>query len=104
MKLTVYGADTPCPSCLHSPSSKETKEWLEAALKRKFPDSAITLRYVDLDEPETDEDVRFTNKIKNDEYFYPLVVSEGQVLGEGDPRLKTIVQYLEEKGLQSCQL
>jgi disulfide oxidoreductase YuzD len=98
MQLTVYGADTPCPSCVHSPSSIETMEWLEAAIKRRFPKAELMVRYVDLDFPETEEDHSFTQKIKNDDYFYPLIVAEGQVLGEGDPRLKPIFEFLESKG------
>lgn len=101
MKLTVYGADSPCQSCLHAPTSKETMEWLSAALKRKFPTKEIDIRYIDIEEPETDEDLYFTKKIKNEEYFYPLVVAKGQVIGEGDPRLKPIVHFLETEGLQS---
>lgn len=99
--ITVYGADTPCPSCIHSPSSIETKEWLEAALKRKFPEEAITVRYIDIYHPETDEDKSYTEKILDDDYFYPLVVSAGEILGEGNPRLKTIFETLEQRGLES---
>ena len=98
MQVTVYGADTPCPSCVHSPSSKETMEWLEAAIRRKFPKAELNIRYVDLDYPETEEDQSFTQKIKNDDYFYPLIVADGNILGEGDPRLKPIFEYLESKG------
>jgi disulfide oxidoreductase YuzD len=98
MQVTVYGADTPCPSCVHSPTSKETMEWLEAAIRRKFPKAELDIRYVDLDYPETEEDQSFTQKIKNDDYFYPLIVADGHILGEGDPRLKPIFEYLESKG------
>lgn len=96
MVITVYGTEAPCPSCLHAPSSRETMEWIEAAVRRKFPDAPIHVRYIDIYEPETPEDEAFSRKILNDEYFYPLVVARGQVIGEGDPRLKTIFKFIEE--------
>lgn len=102
LQIVIYGADDPCPSCIHSPSSKETKEWLEAAVQRKFPDQAITFRYVDIQSPENDLDKHYTEKIINDEYFYPLVVANEQVIGEGNPRLKEIFQYLEGFGFHSA--
>ncbi|WP_188695716.1 YuzD family protein [Pullulanibacillus camelliae] len=99
MQITVYGADTPCPSCIHSPSSIETMEWLDAAVNRKFPHASIQFRYVDIHHPENDEDRYFTEKIIADEYFYPLVVAEGEVIAEGDPCLKMIFQFLDRRGL-----
>ncbi|TCP26577.1 disulfide oxidoreductase YuzD [Scopulibacillus darangshiensis] len=102
MEMTVYGAEQACPSCLHSPSSRETMEWIRAAIQRKYPDSSISIRYVDINQPETDEDKTFTDKILNDELFYPLVVTNGKVIGEGNPRLKTIFQTIEENGFKSA--
>lgn len=102
MIITVYGAETPCPSCLHSPSSRETMEWLDAAIKRKFPNNDIAIRYIDIYQAVTEEDKEFTTKIINDDYFYPLVVSDGQVIGEGDPKLKTIFSFIEKQGYQSA--
>lgn len=102
MIITVYGAETPCPSCLHSPSSRETMEWLDAAIQRKFPNSGIEIRYIDIYQSVTEEDKAFTEKILNDEYFYPLVVSNGQVIGEGDPKLKTIFSFIEQQGYKSA--
>ncbi|GGH75119.1 disulfide oxidoreductase YuzD [Pullulanibacillus pueri] len=103
MRLTVYGADVPCPSCIHSPSSIETMEWLDAAIKRKFPNAPIEVQYVDIYHPLTEEDHYFTEKILKDEYFYPLVVASGQVIAEGDPRLKTIFQFLSEQGVAKAE-
>lgn len=102
LELTIYGADQPCPSCLHSPSSKETMEWIQAAVKRKYPDGNIAFRYVDINQPVTDEDQSFTMKILNDEYFYPLVVTGGKVIGEGNPRIKSIFESIEERGFKSA--
>lgn len=98
--LTVYGADKPCPSCLHAPSSKETMEWVEAAVLRKFAGSDIAVRYVDIDHSEmaTEEDQHFSEHIQAESYFYPLVVVNGQVVGEGNPKLKQIFQAIEACG------
>ncbi len=98
MELTVYGAELLCASCLNAPSSRETYEWLEAAIKRRFPEAPLSLRYVDINKPVTEEDRHFTDEIKKDTYFFPLVVGAGQVLGEGNLRLKPIFEYLEALG------
>ncbi len=103
LSITVYGAEAPCASCLNAPSSKDTKEWLEAAISRKYPSSSISIRYIDLYHPVTEDDRVFTEKILDDEYFYPLVVSEGDIIGEGDPKLKTIFAYLEQHGFKAVQ-
>ncbi|MFC7394299.1 YuzD family protein [Scopulibacillus cellulosilyticus] len=101
MNMTIYGANQPCPSCIHSPSSKETMEWIQASIKRKFPHDDINVRYIDIYHPETEEDQKFAEKIINDEYFYPLVVSNGKVIGEGDPKIKKIFEEIENNGFQS---
>jgi len=101
MQLTVFGADIPCPSCLHSPSSFATMEWLDAAVNRKFPHDTIEFRYVDIYHPENDEDRYFTEKIVKDELFYPLVVAKGEVISEGDPHLQTIFQFIDRHGIRT---
>lgn len=96
--IVVYGADAPCPSCLHAPSPIETKEWIEAAIQRKFPDQQLAVRYVDIEKPESENDKGFCERILADEFFYPLVVINGEIAGEGDPRLKTIYNIIEKYG------
>lgn len=97
--IVVYGADRPCPGCLHAPSSIETKEWLEAAIHRKFPGRHLPVRYVDVEQPVGSRDQAFVDHILADEYFYPLVVIDGEVATEGDPRIQTIYEMLEKHGL-----
>ena len=41
IEIEVYGAEQICASCVNLPSSKDTCEWLEAALTRKFPEQTI---------------------------------------------------------------
>lgn len=102
--IVVYGSDAPCPSCLHSPSSRETKEWMEAAIGRKFPGQPLPVRYVDIEEPGNEKDKAFCERILNDEFFYPLVVINGEVAGEGDPRLKSIYEIIEKYGYDPVSL
>ncbi|MFC0469617.1 YuzD family protein [Halalkalibacter kiskunsagensis] len=97
MNMTVYGAEEKCASCIHLPSARETMEWLEAAITRKYPEIEFSFTYVDIDEPGTKEDhIYYANAIKDDEYFYPLVVAEGDVIAEGNPRLKEIYERIEQ--------
>ncbi|GAE33282.1 YuzD family protein [Halalkalibacter akibai] len=97
MKITVYGAEQKCASCIHLPSAKETMEWLEAAITRKYPEVEFDFEYVDIDEPGPDQThIEFADAIKDDEYFYPLVVLENEVVAEGNPKLKEIYEKIEQ--------
>ncbi len=99
VEISVYGAEVLCPSCVNLPSAKETYEWLDAALKRKFNNQPFHITYIDIDKPQHEEEKQeFVQKILDDEYFYPLVVIEGKVVGEGSPRLKTIYEEMERYG------
>jgi disulfide oxidoreductase YuzD len=102
VEICVYGAEILCPSCVNLPSAKETYEWLEAALKRKFKDQPFDIAYIDIHEPPNEpEKQEIAEKVMNDEYFYPLVVIAGTVVGEGNPRLKKIYEVMEEHGYVS---
>ncbi|MCL7748921.1 YuzD family protein [Halalkalibacter sp. MEB205] len=97
LKLTVYGAEEKCASCIHLPTAKETMEWLEAAITRKYPQIAIDFEYVDIEVPTSDESHKYyAEAIKEDEFFYPLVVLEGVVVAEGNPKLKEIYKKIDE--------
>lgn len=98
IEILVYGADTPCPSCVNGPSSRETAGWLEAALGRKYG-RQITVRYVDIENPVGEEEAAFAARVLDGEYFYPVVVIGGEVVAEGDPRLKEIQTKLEALGV-----
>lgn len=97
--LAVYGADIICASCVNAPSSKDTYEWLEAAISRKFENHNIHFRYIDIEQPATsDTDANYIEQIQNDELFYPLVTIEDEVIGEGYIQLKPVYSALEEHG------
>jgi len=94
--IVVYGCDYPCPSCVHSPSSKETYEWLKAALERKYPNQPFTIEYIDIEKcSHTDS---YIESIREGKIFYPAVVINGDLVGEGNPQLKTIFKSMEELG------
>jgi disulfide oxidoreductase YuzD len=99
VEVCVYGAEVLCPSCVNLPSSKETYEWLEAAILRKYPDQPFKLSYVDIFQPPDEEEKKqFAQRIIDEDLFYPVVVIEGVIVGEGNPRLKTIFAELEKHG------
>ena len=84
---------------LNAPSSKDTYEWLEAAISRKFPEHQITFSYIDIDQPLEDEKQQsIANQIANDEFFYPLIMINEEVIGEGYIQLKPVFSALEKYG------
>jgi disulfide oxidoreductase YuzD len=102
VEVILYGAEQLCPSCVHLPSSKETFEWLEAAIARKFPEQPFKMTYVDIHQPPEENDKKsFAKKVIVEDMFYPVVVIKEKVVGEGNPRLKTIFAELEKHGYKA---
>ncbi|MFB4163144.1 YuzD family protein [Alteribacillus sp. JSM 102045] len=99
MEVKIYGAEKKCPSCVNLPSSLETKEWLEAAINRKYPNESFYFLYIDIEKTDLleGEDLKLAEEILADEYFYPLVTIEGEIAAEGNPRLKTLYNTIEKK-------
>ncbi len=97
--IEVYGAAVMCASCVNAPSSKDTYEWLQAAIDRKYEGQPYTIEYIDID---TDNLVgrkaQVAEQIRNDEYFYPLVMIDEVMIGEGYIQLKPILFELEKIG------
>ncbi|WHM01256.1 YuzD family protein [Bacillus velezensis] len=97
--LSVYGAEKLCASCVNMPSAIDTFEWLEAVLKRKYPEQPFNMRYIDIDAPpQQKETEELAERIRNDEFFYPLVLVEDVIVGEGNPHLKDIYEEMEKRG------
>ncbi|BAU26873.1 disulfide oxidoreductase YuzD [Aneurinibacillus soli] len=94
MELLVFGAEQLCASCAHLPSARDTAEWLEAALHRKYGE-AITVRYVDIYSELAGMEAEFAARIRAEELWYPLVVLNGMIVGEGSPKLKEIEHAIE---------
>ncbi|WP_080844232.1 YuzD family protein [Cytobacillus gottheilii] len=99
VEVTIYGAEVLCPSCVNLPSSKETYEWLEAAISRKYPEQPFTISYVDINQPpENQEKQQFAQRVIEEDMFYPVVLIEEEIVGEGNPKLKTIYAEMEKYG------
>lgn len=99
VEINVYGAEQLCPSCVNLPSSKETYEWLQAALERKYPNQPFKITYVDIYNPPEDKEKKsFAKRVIEEDMFYPVVLIEDELVGEGNPRLKTIYAEMEKHG------
>lgn len=99
LHIEIYGTDVACASCVNAPSSKDTYEWLQAAIDRKFPNHQVTFHYIDIERPiENERQQQIANRIAEDEFFYPLVMIDSDVIGEGYIQLKPIYAALEKFG------
>ena len=100
IEVIVYGTEVICASCVGMPSSVETYEWLKAALGRKYDEAAYTVTYVDFNVPQADEGKQqFAERVVEEDLFYPVVVINDEIVGEGNPKLKHIYAALEELGV-----
>lgn len=99
VKIEIYGADVICASCVNSPSSKDTYDWLQAAISRKYPEQPFDIEYIDIDTEIADpKQKEIAEKVVNDEYFYPLVMIGDEMIGEGHIQLKPVFNELEKHG------
>ena len=99
LEIIVYGAEQICASCVNLPSSKDTCEWLDAALQRKFPGQPFQVTYVDIMKEQQDEKkASFAKKEIEEDLFYPVVVIHDEIVGEGNPRLKAVIAAMEKHG------
>lgn len=97
--VEVYGADVICASCVNAPTSKDTYEWLDAAIQRKYPNHPFEIVYIDIESDIADARQRqLAEQVKDEEYFYPLVIVNEEVIGEGYIQLKPIYNELEKYG------
>ncbi|MBA5819689.1 DUF1462 family protein, partial [Escherichia coli] len=68
---------------------KETEEWLRAAIGRKFSGQPFVVEYVDIFNPPNETALAdMANKIVEEDYMYPVIVVDGEIIAEGNPRLK----------------
>ena len=97
--IEVFGADVICASCANAPSAKDTYEWLDAAIGRKYPGHPYTIEYIDIDSEVSDQrQSNIAEQVLNDEFFYPLVMINQDMIGEGHIQLKPIFNALEKHG------
>ena len=100
VEIKVFGTEQMCASCVNLPSAKETAGWLQAAISRKYGSDSIRIVYSDFPQPQTDDDKSWATRIIEEDLWYPLVVISGEIVGEGNPKLKDIYAKLESMGLQ----
>ena len=94
--IKVYGREQICASCVGAPGSRDTYEWLQAALKRKYEKTHIDYRYIDMDEPaEGEQDARFIEQMEEEEWLYPVVTLNNEIIAEGIPRAKKIFKAMD---------
>ncbi|GAA0588512.1 YuzD family protein [Virgibacillus siamensis] len=100
LQITVYGAEQICASCVGAPGSKDTYEWLQAAIGRKYVADDIMYEYIDIDNPpEINKHQDFVKRIFDEDLFYPIVLVNEELVAEGIPRLKTIYKELDKHGI-----
>ena len=51
--------------------------------------------------PRRHEKVEFAKRVIEEDMFYPVVVIKDKIVGEGNPRLKTIFTELEKYGYKA---
>ncbi|WP_163098865.1 YuzD family protein [Peribacillus alkalitolerans] len=102
LEIEVYGTEVVCPSCVNLPSSIETYEWLQAALSRKFPEQPFSISYIDIHkEQQHPGKAEFAKRVIEEDLFYPVVVINGKIVGEGNPKLKTVAAEMEKYGYKA---
>ncbi|MED1953765.1 YuzD family protein [Brevibacillus centrosporus] len=100
VEIKVFGTEQLCASCVNLPSAKETADWLQAALSRKYGGESIRITYSDFQQPQTEDDKIWAGRIIEEDLWYPLVVISGEIVGEGNPKLKDIHAKLESMGIK----
>ncbi|MET3699474.1 disulfide oxidoreductase YuzD [Bacillus oleivorans] len=99
LSIYVYGAEQICASCVNLPSSKETYEWLQAAIARKYPDQPFQIEYIDIFNPPAEKAKQeFAKRVVEEDLFYPIILIDDKIVGEGNPKLKTIFAEMETHG------
>lgn len=94
--LKVYGREQICASCVGAPGSKDTFEWLQAAIDRKYDTSKMNYEYIDMDKPQENEhEARFIEQMEEEDWLYPLVTLNGSIIAEGIPHIKKIYQAVD---------
>ncbi|MFQ3853529.1 YuzD family protein [Staphylococcus sp. 2S1] len=96
--VIVYGADIVCASCVNAPTRRNTYDWLQPLLKRKYPDIQFEFTYIDIEkdtENLTDHDQQYIECIQEDELFYPLVTINEAYVSDGYVQLKDITKFMD---------
>jgi disulfide oxidoreductase YuzD len=101
VEIEIYGATQICASCVNLPSSKDTYEWLQAAISRKYPNQPFNIEYIDIFAPPSGHKKEFSERVIDEDLFYPVILVNGEIVGEGNPQLKAIYAELERHGYEA---
>ena len=73
---------------------------LQAAIDRKYPNQPYDIHYIDIESEDIADDntKEIAEQVRNDEFFYPLVMIEDEMIGEGYIQLKPVFAELEKHG------
>lgn len=99
VSVVVYGAEIICASCVNAPTARNTYDWLQPLLQRKFPDIDFEFTYIDFQndtENLSDHDQQFIERIQDDELFYPLVTMNDEYVADGYIQTKQITKFVDE--------
>lgn len=96
IQVTVYGRDQICASCVGAPGSKDTYEWLQAAISRKYDANDFGYEYIDMDEPQSEaKHQQMIEQMEEEDFLYPLVLMNEEIVAEGIPHLKKVFQSID---------
>src|SRR5699024_5570544 len=99
--ITVYCADQICASCVGAPGSRDTYEWLQAAIGSKYVEDDIKYTYIDISHKQDDSaNQAFVDRIYEEDLFYPIVFVNYEMVGKGIPKMKTIFQEVDKRGIE----
>ena len=98
VNVQVYGTKVICASCVGMPSSTETFEWLQAAIGRKYEgqENKFNFEYIDFQEEQEDEEKSIRRARSGGRFILPVVLVNGEIVGEGNPRLKDVYEEIEK--------
>ncbi|MBI5974138.1 YuzD family protein [Staphylococcus canis] len=98
ISVVVYGAEIVCASCVNAPSARNTYDWLQTLLPRKYPNLDFEYTYIDIERDHdnlSDHDEQFIERIREDELFYPLVTMNDEYVTDGYVQLPPIKRFIE---------
>src|SRR5699024_8672970 len=96
--VVVYGAGVVCASCVNAPTARNTFDWLQALLKRKYLDTQFDFTYIDMEkdtENLTNHDQEDTVRNQDDELFFYLVTVNDEYVYDGYIQLRDITQFMD---------
>ena len=99
VSVVVYGADVVCASCVNAPTSRNTFEWIQSLLERKYPDIQFEYTYIDFQkqtENLSDHDQHYIEQLEEDELFYPLITMNDEYVADGYIQTKQLTNFVDK--------